>query len=258
MSFDLMTLARQGRGPLRYARPVWKALVRFRLPVVRPLWAVVFGVRPVLRRLGKLAAKLLWREPMLRYRCEDVGEGLYLEGPIPQIIGDGRIRIGRDVRIGNRTTFIVGFKVSEGAELVIGDRVSVNYQTTISVAKSVRIGDDTMIAGNVQIYDNISHPLSPARRLRHDSFTLDESSPVVIGRNCWIGNAAIIMRGVTIGDNSVVAAGSIVTKSVPPNVLVAGNPARVVKSIADDVTAPTPVPTLGEVEISPIAAPAVA
>jgi maltose O-acetyltransferase len=98
----------------------------------------------------------------------------------------------------------------------------------------VRIGDDTLIAGNVQIYDNISHPLSPERRLRHDPFTLEESSPVVIGKNCWIGNQAIIMRGVTIGDNSIVAAGAIVTKSVPSNVLVAGNPARIIKSIEDE------------------------
>jgi len=114
---------------------------------------------------------------------------------------------------------------------VIEDRVNVGYQNTFSVAVSVRIGADTMLSSRVQVYDNISHPLSPERRLRHEPFTLDEVSPVVIGRNCWIGSGAIIMRGVTIGDNSVVGAASVVTSDVPPNSLVAGNPSRVVRSI---------------------------
>jgi acetyltransferase-like isoleucine patch superfamily enzyme len=170
---------------------------------------------------------------MFRYRCEEVGSGLILEGDVPQFIGNGRIIVGDDLRVGTRNTWVVGFKASEKAELVIGNRVSVNYQTSISVATQVHIGDDTMIAGNVQIYDNISHPLSPSRRLRHEPFTLDEASPIIIGRNVWIGNGAMIMRGVTIGDNSVVAAGSIVTKPVPADTLVAGSPARVVKSITD-------------------------
>lgn len=234
MAIDLMASARRGNGIMRFARPLWRSLLRVRIPVIRPIYGTIWTFRPLVLRLWGLTTKILYREPMLRYRCEEVGVGLALEGAVPLIIGDGRIRIGEGVRIGGRNTWVVGFKVSEGAELVIGDRVSVNYQTTISVARSVRIGDDTMIAGNVQIYDNISHPLSPARRLRHDSFTLEESAPIVIGKNCWIGNQAIVMRGVTIGDNSVVAAGSIVTKSVPPNTLVGGNPARVIKQIADD------------------------
>lgn len=233
---DLMDAVRRDVGVLRYVRPVWHALVRFRLPVFRPLYQTIWTLGPTANRVWTLLVKILYREPMLRTRCATVGRGVYLEGALPQVFGNGRISIGENVRIGSRNTWIVGFKVSQGAELLIGDRVHVNYQTTISVAKSVRIGDDTLIAGNVQIYDNISHPLSPERRLRHDPFTLDESSPVVIGRNCWIGNQAIIMRGVTIGDNSIVAAGAIVTKSVPPNVLVAGNPARIIKSIEDEPT----------------------
>jgi acetyltransferase-like isoleucine patch superfamily enzyme len=135
------------------------------------------------------------------------------------------------VTLGGTNSWVVGFKISEGAKLVIEDRVNVGYQNTFSVAVSVRIGAHTMLASRVQIYDNISHPLSPERRLRHESFTLDEASPVVIGRNCWIGSGAIIMRGVTIGDNSVVGAASVVTSDVPPNSLVAGNPSRVVRSI---------------------------
>ncbi len=125
------------------------------------------------------------------------------------------------------------FKVSTDAKLRIGNRVFIGYQNVFSVAKSIEINDDTMFASGVQILDNISHPLSPRRRLHHESFTIDEASPVIIGNNVWLGTNAMILKGVTIGDNSIVAAAAVVTKSVPPNTLVAGNPAVAIKTLAD-------------------------
>jgi len=233
---DLMMRARQGTGPLRFLKPTYKAIMGLRLPMIRPFWGTVHALTRFLSITWGLFTKFIYREPMFRYRCASVGRRLQLEGAVPQIIGNGRIVVGDDFRVGTRNTWVVGFKVSEGAELTIGNRVSINYQTVISVAKRVTIGDHVMIAGNAQIFDNISHPLSPARRLRYESFTLDEAAPVTIGNNVWIGGGAIIMRGVTIGENSVIAAGSIVTRDVPPNTLVGGNPARILRDIADDPT----------------------
>ena len=175
-------------------------------------------------------AKLLYREPVFRYRCRRVGRRLNLEGAPPLIIGNGRIEIGDDVHIGSPCTWDVGPQ----AELIIGNRVSLNYRGVISVTRSVRIGDDTLIAGEVGIFDNTNHPVSPAQRLAKGALSAAEIGPVVIGRNVWIGIHCIIMRGVTIGDNSVVAAGSVVTKSVPPNTVVAGNPAVAIKTLTDD------------------------
>lgn len=234
MSVDKAIMrARKGeRGPYRYVRGAWRALQTFYLPIPGPLAAVLYGERFFRRRLWNLFLKVVYREPLFRYRCHTVGEGLKLEGEFPQIIGDGRITVGDNVRIGRRNTWIVGFKTSENAELIIGNRVSINYQITISVADRVVIGDDTMIAGNVQIYDNVSHPIEPERR--HEPFRRDEASPVIIGRNVWLGNRAIVMRGVRIGDNSVVAAASVVTKDVPPNVVVGGNPVRVLKQLSGE------------------------
>jgi acetyltransferase-like isoleucine patch superfamily enzyme len=103
----------------------------------------------------------------------------------------------------------------------------------LAAAVSIEIGDGTLLAPNVQIYDNPSHPVSPAARLRNDSFALEDARPVRIGENVWIGTGAMVMRGVTIGDGSIVAAASVVTRDVPPASLVAGNPATVIRSIAD-------------------------
>lgn len=230
---DLVAAARRGEGPLKHARSVCRTLLDFRLPVVRPFAAGLYAGRDLWYRLAPVVAKILFREPLLRYRAEHVGRRLMLEGSLPLITGNGRIRIGDDVTIGGHNSWVIGFKVSTDALLSIGDRVHLGYQMTISVAKSVTIGSDTIFASRVQIYDNISHPLSPQRRLRHESFTLDEASPVHIGQNCWIGHSAIIMRGVTIGDNSVIGAASVVLHDVPPNTLAAGNPARVIRSITD-------------------------
>lgn len=228
----LMAEARKGRGPLRHARTIRRWLREFRLPVVRPFWFLVEFCVTLARGAGHALLTLAYREPVFRSRCRRSGRRLVIEGQIPQVIGTGRIEVGDDVRIGTRNTWIVGLKVSTDPELIVGDRTSINYQTTISVATSVRIGSDVMIAGNVGIWDNISHPVSPARRLAHDSITLDEARPIVIGDNAWIGTGALILRA-SVGANSIVAAGSVVTKDVPPDTLVAGNPARVIRSIAD-------------------------
>lgn len=226
---DIVEAARQGRGILRFARPVRRALREIRLPVIRPLMAVIHGLGQSVRIVTHFLANLFCREPMFRYRCARVGRRLHLEGHPPQIIGNGRIEIGDDVLIGSPCTWDIGPR----ALLIIGNRVGLNYRGVISVKASVHIGDDTLIAGDVSIFDNINHPVSPKARLAKEPVPPTGIAPVVIGRNVWIGIHCIIMRGVTIGDNSVVAAGSVVTKSVPANTLVAGNPAAVIRNLAD-------------------------
>lgn len=226
----MVEAARQGRGVLRYARPARRALREVRLPVARPLIGAVYAVTQVWTILWHFATKVLYREPVFRYRCRRVGRRLTLEGAPPLIIGNGRIEVGDDVLVGSPCTWDVG----PDAELIIGNRVSLNYRGVISVRDSVRIGDDTLIAGEVAIFDNTNHPVSPARRLARETPSRAEIDRVVIGQNVWIGLRCTIMRGVVIGDNSIVAAGAVVTKSVPPNTVVAGNPAVVIKCLTDD------------------------
>src|SRR5262245_33166612 len=235
MAWDgLVERARRGEGPLRHARQIRRAIRGFRLPVIRPLIAAIHLVARLSRMFYRWLVRLLIREPYVRYRCESVGRRLVLEGASPQILGTGRIVLGDDVHIGAPCTWDLAYDVAGRPELIVGNRVSINYRNTMSIAKSITIGDYTMIAGNVSFFDNISHPVSPARRLAHQPISADDAAPIVVGKNCWIGLNSIILRGVTIGDNSIVAAGSVVTKSVPPNTIVAGNPATPVKAIPPD------------------------
>ena len=95
-----------------------------------------------------------------------------------------------------------------------------------AVSKGVSIGQKCLIAGCVCILDSPGHPLDPAAREAGAPVSDDEVKPVVIEDNVWIGYESVIMPGVTIGRNSVVAFGSVVTSDVPPNTMALGNPAR--------------------------------
>lgn len=114
--------------------------------------------------------------------------------------------------------------------------------------ESVTIGDYTAIADNVVITDNNNHPVNPSFRMymrttpeRDDSRMWKHAAhaPVIIGKNCWIGQNSRIHKGVVLGDNCIVAANAVVTKSAPANCILAGNPARIVKTDIDQVEAPT-------------------
>lgn len=111
------------------------------------------------------------------------------------------------------------------AEIVLGDYCLIAPGVRISAADSIRIGDNCMLAANVYISDSDWHGIY--NRIRPFRCT----KPVVLENNVWLGEAVIVNKGVTIGENSVIGAGSVVTKSIPANVVAAGNPARVINNI---------------------------
>ena len=120
------------------------------------------------------------------------------------------------------------FYTAGGAEIRVGRNVFVNQNCTFYDLGGLEIGDDVLIGPNVSLITT-GHSLEPARRR-----AVTIGKPIVIGRNVWIATGAIVIGGVTVGENAVIAAGAVVTKDVPANTLVAGNPARVVRLIGDD------------------------
>ena len=117
------------------------------------------------------------------------------------------------------------FYTAGGDEIRVGRNVFVNQNCTFYDLGGLEIGDDVMIGPNVSLI-TAGHPVEPSQRR---SATIGK--PIVIEKNVWIAAGATVIGGVTVGENSVVAAGSVVTRDVPPNTLVAGNPASVIRSI---------------------------
>ena len=142
------------------------------------------------------------REALLKEMFAEIGEGCYSEPPFHSNFG--------------------------GSHCHFGKMVYANFGLTLVDDTHIYVGDYTMFGPNV-VVATAGHPLDPT--LRENVFQYN--MPIHIGKNCWIGAGVIIVPGVTIGDNVVIGAGSVVTKNIPSNVLAFGNPCRVQREIGE-------------------------
>lgn len=142
------------------------------------------------------------REALLKEMFAEIGENCYIEPPLHANWG--------------------------GKHCHFGKNVYANFNLTLVDDTHIYVGDYTMLAPNVVIA-TAGHPILPELREKAYQYNM----PVHIGRNCWIGAGALIMPGVTIGDNTVIGAGSVVTKDIPANVVAVGNPCRVMREIGE-------------------------
>lgn len=157
-------------------------------------------------------------------------------------VKNGPPRYGK-IKIGNNSWMcgtINIFPHNVEAEVKIGEDCYIGDDTRIWCAKSIIIGDRVLIAHNVNIFDTATHPLDKIERYTHEKLVKEHGMPIILNQkipeaaviihdDVWIGCNSIILKGVEIGEGSIIGAGSVVTKNVPPNTLVGGNPARVVK-----------------------------
>lgn len=143
---------------------------------------------------------------------------------------DGITKVVKDLLGKSEGAFInPPFYCDYGTHIEVGKNFFANYNCTIIDVAKVIIGDNCQIAPNVSIY-TAGHPLHPVARNSLYEYGIE----VVIGDNVWIGGNAVILPGVHIGNNTVIGAGSVVTKNIPDSVLAAGNPCKVIREITED------------------------
>lgn len=202
---------------------VAKKVRAFEVPVIRPLYQLLGWERSIRLTGWSAFTRIFYHTPIFKLRCHTVGKGLNLLGGIPMVGGHLRFILGDNVTIHGVSTFS-GAKVFEQPTLTVGDNSHLGYMLIINVGCDVTIGSNVMIADRVSILSYDGHPTNPAER--HLPAPTESSRPIVIGDNVWIGGNCVILKGVKIGENSVIANGSVVTAKVPPNSLAIGNPAR--------------------------------
>lgn len=142
------------------------------------------------------------RQKMLKEMFAEIGENCYIEPPFRSNWG--------------------------GKHCHFGKNVYANFNLTLVDDTHIYVGDCTLFGPNVTVA-TAGHPILPELREQGYQYNF----PVHIGKNCWIGAGALILPGVTIGDNTVIGAGSVVTKDIPANVVAVGNPCRVMREISD-------------------------
>ena len=202
-----------------------KSILVFNLPSIKFIHLPLYYMDDFLRNAIKGFIHLFWSVPLFKARCEKAGKNLCLPNGIPLIIGSHlRIIIGDNVTIGRST--IGANKVYDNPVLRIGNNTTIGYGGVISVSKEVIIGDHCMISGSCIIMDSDDHPIDPLKRLLNAPIEKDDIKPVRIGNNVWIGAYVTILKGVTIGDNSIISTHSVITRDVLPNCIYAGHPAR--------------------------------
>jgi len=175
------------------------------------------------RKYGRLLWRYLWRRLLTRagrrWRTDGLlflGRGLELE-----IGRQGRVDFGRFVWIGDGTKV----RCHEG-RVEIGEKTVMGQECTISAYQHVRIGEQCVIADRAMFIDFDHGVVEVERPIRQQGIYKRD---VVVGSNVWVGYGACILRGVSVGDNSIVGTNSVVTKDVPANAIVAGIPARVIR-----------------------------
>ena len=142
------------------------------------------------------------REAMLKEMFAEIGENCYIEPPLHSNMGGHHVHFGRNIYA--------------------------NYNLTLVDDTHIYVGDYTMFGPNVTIA-TAGHPILPELRQR----VLQYNMPVRIGKNCWLGAGVIILPGITIGDDVVVGAGSVVTKDIPSGVVAVGNPCRILREVGE-------------------------
>lgn len=122
------------------------------------------------------------------------------------------------------------FYCDYGTNMLVGEKVFFNFNCVVLDVMQVTIGSRTLFGPNVQLY-TATHPMNPQER----ASGLEFAKPISIGEDVWVGGSVVVCPGVTIGDRSVIGAGSVVTKDIPADVFAAGNPCRIIRPLEKDL-----------------------
>ncbi|TGV20577.1 acyltransferase [Pseudoalteromonas sp. MEBiC 03607] len=222
--------------------PFAKSLFQFAKAIRNPQIWVIPGVHSLLFKLHLLIsttvsemARIFYYTPLFKSQIKGTKANLYLYSGMPQILGKLEISCKDNTRISGITTFCGRSQGEYTPKLIIGSNVDIGWQNAFSVGRNIILEDDVRLAGRVFLAGFPGHPLNSQRRAKGEPDDECQVGDIIIKQGAWIGTGATVLAGVTIGEGAIVAASAVVTKDVPANTIVAGNPAKVVKQLKDSL-----------------------
>ncbi|WP_135078822.1 acyltransferase [Terasakiella sp. SH-1] len=225
--------AKHSPSPLaRFVRTLHSSRQSLEIPkAFTVLYSPLFTVHRSLQTLFAWMGQTFYSTPLFKSQIQGTAQKLNLYGGLPLISGPLDITCADRCRISGATTFSGRTSATKRPQLKIGNNVGIGWQTTIAVGSSVILEDNVRMGGRNFLAGYPGHPLDAQERAAGLADHDDQVGDIILKKDVWIGTGAMIMAGVTIGEGTIVAAGSIVTKPLPAHVLAGGNPARVIKQL---------------------------
>lgn len=224
------------RRPAMLVRRIYRWIIGVSVPSPRFIIKPALVVFHCLRATYFFFCRVFICEPLFKAYCTSHGKNLHTGAFVHWIQGNGDLFVGDDVRIDGKCSIAFATRYSERPTLVIGSNTFIGHGCTFIVGRSISVGQNCLLASNVRIADSPGHATDPDSRLQGLPAPLENVRPVIIGDNVWLGFGAIVFPGVSIGEGSVVGTASVVTKNVPAFTLVAGNPARPIRSLLKPIS----------------------
>ncbi|MEE8379581.1 MAG: acyltransferase, partial [Gammaproteobacteria bacterium] len=169
--------------------------------------------------------------PLIKGHMNHVARHLYHYGGLPYICGPLIINLGDNCRVSGRTTFSGRSCSKDLPVLQVGNNVDIGYMTSIAVGRRVILGNNVRIAARGFLAGYPGHPLEAKARAAGLPEKDDQVGDIILEDDVWLATGVSVIGGVCIGKGSIVAAGSVVTHDIPPNVLAGGVPARVIRTL---------------------------
>lgn len=208
-----------------------KSIRNWGIPAPRLIFTPLYIIHCSLRSMISTLMRILWWTPLLKGRLNHSGKSLYLYGGLPYISGALDISIGDNCRVSGQTTFSGRTCAKYVPQLHVGNNVDISYMTTIAVGQHVVIGNNVRIAGQCLLAGYPGHPLDPHERAIGSPETDDQVGDIILEDDVWLATGVSVLAGVTIGNRTIIATGSVVTHDLPPMVLAGGIPAKVIRHL---------------------------
>jgi acetyltransferase-like isoleucine patch superfamily enzyme len=204
-----------------------KACTTISMPVIPGVHRVLYLLHRTIALTWSGTTRIFWYTPLFQSRLDRSARKLYVYSGMPLVLGPVRLAFGSNVRISGQTT--TAGRIAP--RLTVGDNVDIGWQTTMSVGRTISLGNNVRIAGRAFLAGYPGHPLDAAARAAGLPDTEDQIGDIVLEDDVWLATGVTVSAGVRIGRGTIVAAGSVVTSDLPPGVLAAGVPARVIRHL---------------------------